>query len=132
MVRFRTVVCAAALPGALLLVGCEGLVPHDTASLLLPHFKRSDIVGLVAGFGTTFAAVPDMIKMFRRKSTVGMNPTMALIIGLFQIVWVYYGLLILSRPVVAWNVIGVFINFLNVWAYRHFSRREKRVGQVVV
>jgi len=128
MLRFRSVVCAAALPSALLLVGCEGLVPHDTASLLVPHLKRSEIVGVVAGFGTTFAAVPDLIKMFRRKSTGGMKPTMALVTGVFQILWVYYGVLILSRPVIAWNVIAVFINFLNVWAYRHFLRREKGAG----
>ncbi len=34
-------------------------------------------------------------------SSKGMNPTMAGIMGVFQIVWVYYGLLIASRPVIA-------------------------------
>ena len=66
--------------------------------------------------------------MLRRRSTAGMNPRMAAIIGVFQILWVYYGLLILSRPVVVWNTIGVLINFLNVGAYRYFSRREKAAG----
>jgi len=32
-----------------------------------------------------------------------MNPTMAGITGVFQIAWIYYGLLIASRPVIAWN-----------------------------
>jgi uncharacterized protein with PQ loop repeat len=50
---------------------------------------------------------------------------MAAIIGVFQILWVYYGLLILSRPVIIWNIIGVLINFLSVGAYRHYVRREK-------
>ena len=45
--------------------------------------------------------------------------------GLFQILWVYYGLLIASRPVIIWNVVAVFINFFTVGAYRHFVRREK-------
>jgi MtN3 and saliva related transmembrane protein len=49
--------------------------------------------------------------------------------GVFQILWVYYGLLIASRPVIAWNVIAVFINFLNVGAYLHFVRKEKRQAQ---
>ena len=79
----------------------------------------------MAGFGTTFAAVPDLIAMFRRRSSAGMNPRMATIIGVFQILWVYYGLLIQSRPVVAWNVIGVLINLLSVGAYRHFARKGK-------
>jgi uncharacterized protein with PQ loop repeat len=59
-----------------------------------------------------------------------MNPRMATIIGVFQILWVYYGLLIVSRPVVLWNVIGVFINFLSVGAYLHFSRKEKSANRV--
>jgi uncharacterized protein with PQ loop repeat len=50
---------------------------------------------------------------------------MAAIMGLFQILWVYYGLLIASRPVIVWNVVAVLINFLSVGAYRHFVRREK-------
>ena len=113
------------LAGALLLAGCEGLVPHDTQSLLAPRFSRSDVLGFVAGFGTTFAAVPDLLKMFRRRSSQGMNPTMAAIMGAFQIVWVYYGLLILSRPVIAWNIIAVLINFGVVAAYLRFARLER-------
>jgi uncharacterized protein with PQ loop repeat len=109
--------------------GCEDLVVHDPASLLVPTLQRSELVGLVAGFGTTFAALPDLIAMIRRRSSAGMNPRMAAIMGAFQIGWVYYGLLILSsRPVVVWNVVAIFINFLSVGAYLHFSR-SKRVQQ---
>jgi hypothetical protein len=55
-----------------------------------------------------------------------MNPRMAGIMVIFQITWVYYGLLIVSRPVIVWNVIGVVINFLNVGAYLYFVRRERQ------
>ena len=51
---------------------------------------------------------------------------MAAITGTFQILWVYYGLLILSRPVIAWNTVAVLINFLSVGAYLYFRRREGR------
>jgi uncharacterized protein with PQ loop repeat len=84
-----------------------------------------EIIGLVAGFGTTFAAVPDLIAMFKRGSSQGMNPTMAGIMGVFQIVWVYYGVLIASRPVIAWNIVAVVINFLMVGAFFYFARNEK-------
>ncbi len=107
------------------LCGCEDLVPRDTKSLLLPQFQRSEIVGLVAGFGTTFAALPDLIAMLRRRSCAGMNPRMSAIMGVFQIVWVYYGLLIVSRPVVIWNVIAVVTNFVSVGAYFYFARKER-------
>jgi uncharacterized protein with PQ loop repeat len=100
-------------------------VIEDTTSLLAPTFQRSEIVGLLAGFGTTFAALPDLIAMLRRKSSAGMNPRMAAIMGVFQIFWVYYGLLIVSRPVVLWNVVAILINSLSVAAYLYFSRREQ-------
>jgi len=109
---------------AMALCGCEGLVPHDTKSLLIPRFHRSEIFGFLAGLGTTFAAVPDLLAMLRRRSASGMNPRMAAIMGVFQILWVYYGLLILSRPVIAWNVIAIMINSLSVGAYFHFVRKE--------
>jgi len=64
------------LLGGLTVAGCSDLVPADPSSLLSSTLHRSEVVGFVAGLGTTFAAVPDL----------------------------YYGLLIASRPVVAWNV----------------------------
>jgi MtN3 and saliva related transmembrane protein len=114
------------LLNVLALYGCEDLVIRDTSSLLIPRFQRSEILGLVAGFGTTFAGVPDLLAMLKRRSSAGMNPRMAGIIGVFQIAWVYYGLLIVSRPVVVWNVIGVLINFVNVGAYLYFARKARQ------
>jgi len=113
------------LLGLITLYGCKDLVPHDTSSIFIPRLHRSEIIGIVAGFGTTFAAVPDLVAMLRRRSSAGMNPRMAAIMGVFQILWVYYGLLIASRPVIVWNVIAVLINFLSVGAYIHFVRKEK-------
>jgi uncharacterized protein with PQ loop repeat len=111
--------------GTIFLCGCGDLIPRDTSSLLSPHLQRSEIIGFLAGLGTTFAAVPDLLTMFRRRSTVGMNPRMAAILGVFQILWIYYGLLIASRPVIAWNLIAVCINFLSVAAFRRLRRREQ-------
>lgn len=126
MGRFNSLRLAVLCMSLITLSGCQDLVPRDTASLLVPRFRRSEIFGFVAGLGTTFAAVPDLVAMLRRRSSAGMNPRMAAIMGVFQILWVYYGLLIASRPVIAWNVIAVFINFLSVGAYLHFARKEKR------
>ncbi|MGA9963731.1 MAG: SemiSWEET family transporter [Terriglobales bacterium] len=125
MGRFSRVTLPVLFLSVTALTACQGLVPHDTQSLLDPNLKRSDILGLVAGFGTTFAALPDLIAMFRRRSSAGMNPRMAAIMGVFQILWVYYGLLILSRPVILWNVVAVVVNFVSVGAYAYFLRKEK-------
>ena len=109
----------------IILAGCGEVAIQDPQSLLLPSFKRPEVVGFVAGLGTTFAALPDLIAMLKRRSSKGMNPRMAAIMGAFQIVWVYYGLLIGSRPVILWNIIAVATNFFSVSAYFYFARRER-------
>jgi MtN3 and saliva related transmembrane protein len=124
----NTLMLGVLVLGAIALSGCADLIVHDTASLLAPRFQRSEIVGLVAGAGTTFAALPDLIAMLRRRSSKGMNPRMAGIMGVFQLGWIYYGLLIDSRPVVGWNMIAVVINFLSVAAYARFARRERNAA----
>ena len=105
--------------------GCQALGIQDTASLLIPRLQKSEVYGFVAGFGTTFAAVPDLIAMLKQRSSAGMNPRMAAILMVFQIVWIYYGLLIVSRPVIAWNAVAVLINSCSVGAYLYFVRRER-------
>jgi uncharacterized protein with PQ loop repeat len=129
IVRPKTFTFAILFPMIMVLCGCEDLVPRDTASLLAPHLQRSEIVGFIAGLGTTFAAVPDLLAMIKRRSSAGFNPRMAAIMGVFQILWVYYGLLIASRPVIAWNVIAVCINMTTLVVSRRFARREKALGQ---
>ena len=124
MDRLNRVLLIVALASLIALCGCQQLI-KDTQSVLFSSFKRSEIFGILAGFGTTFAAVPDLLAMLRRRSSAGMNPRMAAIMCVFQVLWVYYGLLIASRPVVLWNVVGVLVNSLSVGAYLYFVRKEK-------
>jgi MtN3 and saliva related transmembrane protein len=116
---------------SLVIQGCQDLAPRDMPSLFNPRFQRSEIFGFLAGLGTTFASVPDLVAMLRRRSSAGINPRMAAIMGIFQILWIYYGLLIASRPVIAWNVIAVLINFLTVGAYFLFRPHERKTSNNV-
>ena len=132
MNRRIKITCAILSIALIALSGCEDLAPHDVKSLLVPTLQRSEIVGLLAGFGTTFAAVPDLVAMLKRRSSAGMNPRMAAIMGVFQIFWVYYGLLIASRPVIVWNLIAVLTNSFSVGAYLYFVRKERKESQTIV
>ncbi len=118
---------AVLLLSVITVYGCADVL-RDTASLL-PGYQRSEVIGFLAGLGTTFAALPDLIAMLRRRSSAGMHPRMVMIMGIFQIAWVYYGLLIASRPVIVWNVIAVLINFASVGAYFYFVRSERKRGR---
>jgi MtN3 and saliva related transmembrane protein len=117
----------AALPSMLLILnGCGDLAVRDTPSLLVPSLRYAELVGFVAGLGTTFAAMPDLVTMVKQRSSAGMHPRMAAILCVFQLVWLYYGLLIASWPLIVWNTIAVVVNALTVGAYVHFVRRERR------
>jgi MtN3 and saliva related transmembrane protein len=122
----KSVTIGVLILSVITLYGCEDMAIRDVPSLLSPKFQRSEVAGFVAGLGTTFAALPDLVAMLRRRSSAGMNPRMAGIMGVFQVVWVYYGLVIGSRPVILWNLIAIVINFLSVGAYLYFVRREKK------
>jgi hypothetical protein len=50
---------------------------------------------------------------------------MAAIMAVFQIFWVYYGLLIASRPVIVWNVLGIVINSIIVWSYFRLGKKSR-------
>ena len=89
MATFDRTILAVLPLGLIALYGGQDLQPIDTQSLIAPTFQRSEIIGFLAGLGTTFAAMPDLIAMIKRRSTEGMNPRMAEIIGVFQILWVY-------------------------------------------
>jgi MtN3 and saliva related transmembrane protein len=128
MLSIKCLLLCCLFVSVILLTGCEELAKEfvkDTESLFFSEFQRSEVVGFVAGLGTTFAALPDLITMLKRRSSKGVNPRMAAIMGSFQIVWVWYGLLIISRPVVLWNLIAVLTNFVSVGAYFYFARRER-------
>jgi uncharacterized protein with PQ loop repeat len=126
MSRYTCLLLAVLFLGLVALQGCQDLVPRDTSSLFIPRLQRSEIFGFVAGLGTTFAAVPDLVAMVSRRSSAGMNPRMGAIMGISQILWIYYGLLIASRPVILWNMIAVLINSLTVGAYLYFIRKAKQ------
>ena len=70
--------------------------------------------------------VPDVLAVLRRKSSEGTNPGMGAIMGAFQVLWVYYGLLIGSRPVILWNVIVVMVNLSAVGVFAYYLQREKQ------
>jgi len=86
----------------------------------------TQIIGFVAGLGTSFAALPDLIAMLNRRSAVGMNPRMAAVSGTFQVLWITYGVLIGSRNIIIFSVTAFVTNYLTVGAYMYFRRQETR------
>jgi uncharacterized protein with PQ loop repeat len=110
-------------------------------SLVLPTFAAPPVkssydtplwieaIGILAGVGTTFASLPDCLEMLKRRSSLGMKPRMAAITGIFQVLWLIYGLLIYAPAVIFWNAISILINATTVTVFIYFFRKEKRLSQ---
>ena len=115
--------------GVMLGLGYDCVAQATIPALNQSHLHNPawvELIGLVAGFGTTFAALPDCIVMFKRRSTRGMHPRMAAITGTFQILWLIYGLLIQAPAVIFWNAIAIVTNAITVSAYLYFAQQEKQ------
>jgi MtN3 and saliva related transmembrane protein len=85
-----------------------------------------ELIGLIAGFGTTFASLPDLFVMLKKRSRQGINPRMAAITGIFQCLWLVYGLLIQAPAVIIWNMISIVTNATTVSIYLYFAKIEKK------
>jgi len=85
-----------------------------------------ELIGLIAGFGTTFASVPGLFVMLKKRSRQGINPRMAAITGIFQCLWLVYVLFIQAPAVIFWNMISIVTNATTVSAYLYFAKIEKK------
>jgi MtN3 and saliva related transmembrane protein len=73
------------------------------------------ILGLVAGFLTTVAYVPEVIKVFNTKDTKGISLMWLLTLLTGVLLWFYSGVLIISIPVMAANGVSAFLILLLIF-----------------
>jgi MtN3 and saliva related transmembrane protein len=71
-----------------------------------------DILGLVAGAITTGSLVPQVIRVFRLKTSreISLYFTILFIVG--DSAWLFYGIYFKLMPVVLWNVLAIILAFL--------------------
>ncbi|MCE7863696.1 MAG: hypothetical protein DYG99_09160 [Bacteroidetes bacterium CHB5] len=67
------------------------------------------ILGLVAGFLTTIAFVPQVVKTWRTKSAHDLSLVMFLLFCSGVFLWMIYGFMINELPVILWNIITLLL-----------------------
>jgi MtN3 and saliva related transmembrane protein len=67
------------------------------------------LIGLVAGFLTTVAFVPQVIKTWRSKSARDLSLVMFLLFCTGVFLWMIYGIMINELPVILWNIITLLL-----------------------
>lgn len=66
-------------------------------------------IGLLAGILTTVSFVPQLVKVYRSRSAGDISLSMYLIITTGFFLWLLYGVLIASLPVILANVVTLLI-----------------------
>ena len=70
------------------------------------------ILASVAGISMGLSSIPQIYKIYIRKSATDISKATHIIIVIGAIVWMLYGIEISSIPIVISNFIGVITNFL--------------------
>jgi MtN3 and saliva related transmembrane protein len=69
----------------------------------------ANTVGSIAAFCTTTAFVPQLIRVWRLKSARDISLNMFLLFSFGELMWLVYGLLIHSVPVILANVVTLLL-----------------------
>ena len=67
---------------------------------------KIDILGFLASFFTTFASIPQLIKIVKSKSAEDISLTMFSMTAIGLLLWFAYGVLIISWPLIVSNAIA--------------------------
>ena len=68
-----------------------------------------NIIGYTAGFLTTAALLPQLLKTWKTKSAKDLSLGMLWTFNLGVIFWLTYGILSADKPLILWNTITMFM-----------------------
>ena len=82
----------------------------------------TEYLGLVAGFLSTVALVPQILRVYRLKSAreISFLYNTSLLLGI--ILWLVYGILLGLVPIIIWNIIGLVLTCLLLLAKVKYGR----------
>jgi MtN3 and saliva related transmembrane protein len=71
-----------------------------------------ELIGFIAAILTTMAFVPQVYKVWQTKSVSGMSLTMYLIFFCGVLLWLVYGLIINSLPMIIGNAVTIVLTLI--------------------
>ena len=84
----------------------------------------TDAIGYLAGALTTFAFVPQALKIYSSKSGKDVSARMLLIFSAGLILWLIYGIMIGSLPVILANIVTLILSGTIIALKIRYSRRD--------
>ena len=80
-------------------------------------------VGMVAGFITSVAAIPQVVKTLRIRHTRDISIWQPLLLSAGVALWMVYGMLINDLPLILANIVPLICNIMLVGLKLHFDRK---------
>jgi len=87
-----------------------------------------DLLGLLAGALTTIAFVPQLLKLYATKSGKDVSARMFLIFSTGVILWLLYGVLIRSAPIIIANSLTLLMSLIILALKLRYGRSQQRVN----
>jgi len=72
------------------------------------------VLGLAAGLLTTIGFVPQLVKGYRTKRMDDVSLVMPLLLSAGIALWLGYGIVIGSLPIIFWNVVALGLNLIMI------------------
>jgi MtN3 and saliva related transmembrane protein len=82
-------------------------------------------LGLLAGFLTTIGFLPQIVKGYRSKSMGDLSLFMPILIGIGLFIWLIYGILLDSLPLILWNAVALALNLIIIVLILRYGRNQK-------
>jgi MtN3 and saliva related transmembrane protein len=79
-------------------------------------------MGLVAGFFTTFAVVPQIMRVYKLKSAREISIIYNTMMLLGILLWLVYGIMLGLVPIIIWNIIGALLVVLLLMSKLKYGR----------
>jgi MtN3 and saliva related transmembrane protein len=86
----------------------------------------TDAIGYLAGALTTIAFVPQALKMYTSKSGKDVSSRMLMIFSAGVVLWLIYGIMIGSLPVILANVVTLILSATIIALKIRYSRSNPR------
>lgn len=86
----------------------------------------SEYLGIFAGVFTTFAVVPQIIRVYKLKSAreISLIFTSSMLVGI--VFWLVYGIVLGLISLVVWNSIGIVLNSCLLYVKIKYGRVKDR------
>ncbi len=89
------------------------------------RYDPSGIIGTIAAVCTTISLVPQLLRVWERKSAKDVSLGMFLLFSAGVLLWFIYGVMIHSLPVEAANGVSFVFSLAILSLKLHFDRREQ-------